>query len=115
MSASILSRSTPPNSDEFPKEAIFQQLFVSGLAAETPPYVCICPELGCRFPDQTDSSSSSIAGEIDFYIVCDIRWGIELLVGGEKIFEHLARCSSKGKYAALNMKDYAVVDFKIDA
>jgi hypothetical protein len=112
MSASTLSRSIPPNTDQFPKEAVFQQLFISGLAAETPPSVCICPELGLRFPNELDPSSPSITGEIDFYVDGDIRWGIELLVGGEKISEHLARCGPGGKYAALDMLDFAIVDFR---
>ncbi len=112
MSASLLSRSIVPDRDDFPKDAVFQQLFISGLAAETPPNVCICPELGRRFPSDSDSKSSSIAGEIDFYVDGDIRWGIELLVGEDKISEHLARCGPSGKYAALNMLDYVVVDFR---
>ena len=112
MSASLLIRSIVPDSEDFPKEAVFQQLLISGLAAETPPYVCICPELGRRFPSASDSTSSRIAGEIDFYVDGDIRWGIELLVGGDRISEHLARCGPGGKYAALNMLDYAVVDFR---
>jgi hypothetical protein len=112
MSSSLLSNSIVPDSDDFPKEAVFQQLFISGLAAETPPYVCICPELGRRFPSESDSKSSTITGEVDFYVDGDIRWGIELLVGGDKISEHLARCGPSGKYAALNMLDYAVVDFR---
>ncbi len=54
-----------------------------------------------------------ISGFIDFYIDGDIRWGIEILTKGDRIEDHLARCSQDGgKYAALEMRDYVVLDFR---
>jgi hypothetical protein len=40
-----------------------------------------------------------------------LRWGIELLVNGDGIGEHISRFTSpNGKYVALVVKDYTVVD-----
>lgn len=113
MSSNQLNNSIIPEIDDFPKEAIFQHLFLAGLAAETPPYVCICSELGKRFPRSPEEKSLEISGEIDFYVDGNIRWGIELLTKGDRKEEHLVRCRPDGgKYASLEMLDYAVVDFR---
>jgi hypothetical protein len=54
-----------------------------------------------------------IAGEIDFYLNGSLRWGIELLVNGSSIGEHLSRFSEPhGKYLPLGVNDYAIVDFR---
>lgn len=110
MSSSQLQKSTVPG--DFPKEAAFQQVFVVGLAANTPPHVCICPELGRVFPAVEGKEPEKIEGEIDFYIDGDIRWGIEIHIKGDRLQDHLARCAPTGKYGALNMKSYVVLDFR---
>ena len=53
-----------------------------------------------------------IPGEIDFYLNSDLSWGIELLVQGRGISEHIDRFGPHGKYSALGVNDYAVVDFR---
>ncbi len=111
MSASNLLKSTV-KLDDFPKEAVFQHEFMAGLAAALPPSCYICPELSRVFPGE-QTEDGKIDGELDFYIDGDLRWGIELLVMGDKISEHMNRFSiPNGKYAPLRVKDYAVVDFR---
>jgi hypothetical protein len=91
----------------FPKEAVFQHLFMSALISCTPPSVAIHPELSQPF-----GSNEKIPGEIDFYIDGDLCWGIELLVKGDRISEHMDRFGLDGTYAKLNAEDYAVIDFR---
>ena len=111
MSATMLRYST--TAGDFPKEAVFQHLFFEGLALFTQPNCSICPELSKIFPgNPTTSTQQKIAGEIDFYLNSTLRWGIELLVNGSGIGEHISRFSPNGKYAPLDVTDYAVVDFR---
>jgi len=111
MSASVLRQSVVEQG-HFPKEAIFQHLFMQGLAANTPPPCVICPELSHTFPSSVSSCTHPIGGEVDFYLNGDLRWGLELLVNGDRLTEHLDRFGPKGKYFNLNVKDYAVIDFR---
>ena len=80
----------------------------------TPPSCYICPELSKIFPSNAnDTSKSPINGAIDFYLNGGIRWGIELLVNGGGIGEHINRFTPPdGKYVSLGVKDYVVVDFR---
>ena len=111
ISSSILRQSTLPG--DFPKEATFQHVFMEGLARSTTPDCAICPELSRIFPtDPATSSTSTIPGEIDFYLNGCLRWGIELLVSGSGITEHIARFDKGGKYSPLQVKDYTVVDLR---
>ena len=112
MSATTLENSTV--SGDFPKEAVFQHLFMEGLATFTPPDCCICPELSKIFPEPASSKTQNvIAGEIDFYLNGNLRWGIELVVNGDRIGEHIDRFAvPRGKYAPLAVNGYAVVDFR---
>ncbi|KAI3641438.1 hypothetical protein MIR68_000568 [Amoeboaphelidium protococcarum] len=111
---------SPDNSTlpgDFPKEAVFQHLFMEGLALHTPPHCSICPELSKIFPPNYNIDSQQvIAGEIDFYLNGSLRWGIELLVNGDGVGEHLIRFSPPdGKYVLLAVNDYAIVDFRRNA
>ncbi|KAJ1555483.1 hypothetical protein HK096_002497 [Nowakowskiella sp. JEL0078] len=110
MSASLLLMSTVPGA-KFSKEATFQHLTMRGLAENTTPNCAICPELSKIYPD-SNVPGGSIKGEIDFYLNGKLRWGIELLLNGSGIGEHLQRFSKKGKYEPLKVKDYVVVDFR---
>ena len=112
MSSSQLAGTTVQSMNDFPKEAAFQQLFMASLVAHTPPSTSICPELGRRFRTPSEKQSNKIEGEIDFYINGDLRWGIEILIKGNRLKDHLARCSPKGKYGPLGMNDYVVLDFR---
>ena len=115
MPSTVLKNSTLPG--DFPKEAVFQHLFMEGLALHTPPHCSTCPELSKIFPHDTNlNSQQAIAGEIDFYLNGSLRWGIELLVNGDGIGEHLSRFSPpNGKYVSLAVNDYAIVDFRRNA
>jgi len=84
---------------------------MQSLALCTPAGCLICPELSQTFPT-SGNIGEEIAGEIDFYLNGLLKWGIELLVKGRGISEHLDRFSPSGKYYPLNVKDYAVVDFR---
>jgi hypothetical protein len=111
MSASTLNMSVVDIKD-FPKEAVFQHQFMAGLLASLPIDCYVCPELSKDFPDGKNESQK-IEGEIDFYVNGSLRWGIELLVNGDQISEHISRFSEPyGKYAKLRPKDYIVVDFR---
>ena len=91
MSASLLQRSVATSSNLFPKEAVFQRVFMHGLALSTPTSCYICPELS------KDFSLTKIDGEIDFYINGQLNWGLELLVNGSGISEHIDRFGRNGK------------------
>jgi hypothetical protein len=111
MSANILKNSTVAG--DFPKEAVFQHLFMEGLALFTKPDCSICPELSKIFPAESNTDiSTTVPGEIDFYLNGNLRWGIELLINGDRIGEHIARFAPNRKYFALELKDYALVDFR---
>jgi hypothetical protein len=111
MSARVLRQSTVDDND-FPKEATFQHQFMGGLALWTKPACSMCPELSKVFPALPHQRSQRIRGEIDFYLDGDLRWGIELLVNGDKIGEHISRFAPNGKYAALAAKAHAIIDFR---
>jgi len=91
-----------------PKEAMFQHLFMSGVAASTPSNIAIHPELSRVIGD-----TARINGEIDFFINGSLRWGVELLIQGSGVGEHISRFGADtGKYAPLRMRDYIIVDFR---
>ena len=95
----------------FPKEAIFQNLMMQGMAVSTPASCLIYSELSNVLSD-AEEASAAIKGEIDFYLNGKLRWGVELLVQGREVGEHIERFSPQGKYYPLGVLDYAVVDFR---
>lgn len=112
MSSSLLRASTITGA--LPKEAVFQHLFMTALAANTKIGTYICPELSQIFPvvGEDNEELARIQGEVDFFVDGKLRWGIELLVHGRKITEHISRFKEGGKYAQLKCKDDVVVDFR---
>ena len=107
MSANVLRQSVVDEQD-FPKEATFQHLIFSGLLKFTPRETSILPELSKSFASPNDS----IPGALDFYIDGSLVWGLELLVNGDRIGEHIDRFGPNGKYSILGFTDYIVVDFR---
>jgi hypothetical protein len=112
MSKSSLERSVT-RVGRLPNEATFQHLFMEGLALFTPPTCSIIPELAETFPSE-DGSSSRIRGRIDFYLNSVLGWGIELLVSGRGIGDHIKRFEEGGKYADLDCRDWVVVDLRLE-
>ncbi len=110
LSSSLLRRSAL--SDSFPKEAVFQHMLMSSLASLTLPSCAILPELSEVCPDGAGIQRNKINGFIDFYLNGDLRWGIEILVKGDRVGAHIARFSPRGNYYPLLVKDYVVVDFR---
>ena len=115
LSANSLRKSVAQKGDTC-KEAVYQHLLLHGLHQLTSASSSICPELSRVFPDVNTSSSqatATILGALDFYINGTSRWGIELLINGDHIKEHLSGFAQGGKYARLNVNDYIVVDFRV--
>jgi hypothetical protein len=75
----------------FPKEAVFQHLFMNSLLKCTKPMVAVHPELSQPF-----GSREKITGEIDFYVDGDLCWGIELLTKGQGLGEHMSCFAADG-------------------
>jgi energy-coupling factor transporter ATP-binding protein EcfA2 len=107
MSSSTLKNSTLPG--KFPKEAVFKHLFMDGLELYTPPSCCICPDLSIIFPkDPMETTQQSIPGEIDFLLTGSLRWGVALLVNGDKVGDHIDRFNPGGEYFSLSLKDFVL-------
>ena len=112
MSSNTLTNSVVCSTD-FPKEAVFQHLFMQGLALLTLPTCNICFELSKIFPSD-GIAPGVISGAIDFYINSTLGWGIELFVNGSSISEYISQFGlPNGKYAPLEVQEYAVVDFRV--
>jgi hypothetical protein len=96
----------------FPKEATFQHLFFQGMMLNTRSNCSILPELSHIMQSLVAEGGSKSSRVMDFYINGDLKWGIELLIEGRNIREHLRRFLPNGKYACLIPADYIVVDFR---
>jgi hypothetical protein len=112
MSSTNLAKSVK-SSDYFPKDAVFQHEFYAALSSILPPSYFICPELSHVFPEEQQiDNHENIAGKVDFYINGKVRWGIELLIQGDAISEHVNRFAAEGNYAPLCVSDYIIIDFR---
>ena len=108
ISANTLRNATVGNN--FPKEAVFQHLMMTGLTANLKAETNIYPENSCII-----GSDTKIKGELDFFINGKLRWGIELLILGRKIKEHRKRFIGDDKYVGLECNEYVVIDFTTNA
>lgn len=63
----------------------------------------------------SDPENQSTKGKCDFFIDTTFRWSIELLFQGNEIKEHVDRFRSDGRYAILDSKQKAVIDFHVIA
>mmetsp|Transcript_13652 Transcript_13652/g.18904 ORF Transcript_13652/g.18904 Transcript_13652/m.18904 type:complete len:326 (+) Transcript_13652:534-1511(+) len=86
---------------EMPKETSIQHMFDQALRSVLPPSVEVCSEMSHLF----DSTAS-----IDFFLNGVYGWGLELLVKGRKLNEHLTRGDTK--YATPAIKQYVTIDFR---
>lgn len=108
MSASVLRQSVAMNGD-FPNEAVFQDLFMEHLAANTESTCAICPELSRAYPP----GNEVIKGEIYLYLHGTLRWGLKLLMKGDRIGEHLKTFLTGEKHHPLQLNDWAIIDFRL--
>jgi len=111
MSSSALAQSIAFDTD-FPKEAMFQHLLMNALVRNTARDTYVCPEFSRILSEAGESTTSNIKGEIDFFVDGSLKWGIELLVKGRNVTEHLKRFEPDQIYSSLDCKDYVVVDFR---
>lgn len=105
---SLLVGATSNGDRDMPKETSFQHMFMMQLFYTVPVEHMICPEMSNIL------GGPKIKGELDFFIDGSLRFGLELLVGGKGVGEHISRFSTTGKYAILQAADYIVIDFRLD-
>jgi hypothetical protein len=84
ISALALRQAEQPAGQSFPKEAAFQYLFHEVMMKLLPSRNSVCPEFNSfvQNPDKTWS-----AGELDLYIIANLKHAIELLRRGHKVGE----------------------------
>ena len=111
MSSIALANAVPPLGDLFPKESTFQHELHKALAESLPADCSLLSDLS-----RTGGKLVASDGELDFYVNGDLCWGVELLIQGVGVGEHLDRFNSiDGRYRTIATKDYAVVDFRSTA
>ena len=111
VSKTFLVDSVVPGS--FPTEIVFQIALVNAFRLNTPFDWQVVPELSRIFPDLLKPTADRIRGRIDFFIHGPgVRWGVEVLVNGDGLGEHIARFENGGKYHTLNVDDYVILDFR---
>ena len=93
---------------KFPVEHVFQAFMLKSFIQLTAGDVRVVPELSESFSGEP----KRIPGRVDLYLNGNLRWGVELLVCGRQVEEHLDRFGQTGKYAALEVKDYVVIDLR---
>ena len=96
----------------FPVEAVFQAHLLHAFIASTPVGCRTIPEMSTLFRDESGEQGRRVEGRIDFYINDTLRWGVELLVNGDRVGEHLFRFTPHGRYATLAVADYMVIDLR---
>ena len=91
-----------------PPEAQYQDEYYNSLLAATFGNVRISPEYA-------SAQAARVTGRIDFFIPI-VKWGIEIIRDGDRLWEHAARFTSSGAYGAwlesADMNDYILLDFR---
>ena len=106
LSMTSLSQSVSKIGD-FPKEKTFQIFFTTAITELTNPLVSIIPELSKNI-----DTYEKIPGSIDLFLNGNLLWGIELLINGDRLNEHISRFDIDGKYSGLKMNDYVLIDLR---
>jgi hypothetical protein len=60
---------------QFPKEAVFQQLFHAAMSSLLPAYLTVLPEMNTSVV----IDGGKVLGELDFYINENLQWALELV------------------------------------
>ena len=128
MSGAALRQSAVRAKTETPSEAEMQHLLRVALEAETPASCSICPDLSTYFPpppsqvmDEAPAAPlpSVVPGRCEFYLHGDLRWAVEVLIGGHGGGggggEHVSRLLSPSQYVGLAFTDFVVVDVHVNA
>jgi hypothetical protein len=65
----------------------------------------ISPNVGATF---------GVEGFLDFYVDRDrdLCWGFEMSIEGDRMAEHARRFENNGRYNAIPLKEWAIVDFR---
>ncbi|KAL3666332.1 hypothetical protein V7S43_008584 [Phytophthora oleae] len=100
-----------PSELHFQVEFTFRRQFLTGLGLCTE-VSSIHPQLFKVFPALPDQRGKRKGVEITLYLGGNRRWGIEVLVNGDKTGGVTSQFAPEWKYAALAAKDYAVIDFR---
>jgi DNA polymerase III delta prime subunit len=99
--------------NELGKEGGLQHMFFAALVEVLPPSTEVVSEMSAILPKRKGHAK----GELDFYVNSVLYFGIELMRGGKRLAEHLARFESTGthkstgKYFTPKIKEHCVVDF----
>ena len=109
MSAVTLASGVPPTGT-FPKESAFQHELHKALAESLPPTFSVVSDLS-----RTSGPYDEEDGELDFYVNNNLKYGIEVLVQGDKIGEHIDRFTPGGMYENIPTNDRVVLDFRQSA
>jgi hypothetical protein len=92
-----------------PKEAVLQHMFFTGLSKSLQLNRSIVPEA-----TMVSDQDSTATGVIDFYVNDELKWGFELLIDGDRIAKHHRRIEGDGAYSNALVRDYRVIDFRMD-
>jgi hypothetical protein len=92
---------------QFPKEAVFQQIFHEAIAGQLPAHHTVLPEMNTCVV----INGKRVLGELDFYINGGLEWALELVRSGDQISDHIA-CMETGKYRDVVAKEWLVLDCK---
>jgi hypothetical protein len=127
--ASMQERVLSALDQEIPTDTAFENSFLESLARNVPLKCMISPELSKIFPkklqddnatmddllNQVNSSEGSLSDGFDFYLNGEARWGIELVLNGDRLSERLDKFAyPNGRYADLHVDDYVIVDLHVN-
>lgn len=90
-----------------PRAAVFQQLFHESIASLLPSSYRILPEYGT----EATINGELKTGELDFYILNGMKWGLELLRDGDGIGKDLRRIT--GIYQNVEADEWLILDCRM--
>ncbi|TMW68090.1 hypothetical protein Poli38472_007762 [Pythium oligandrum] len=88
-------------------KATFHRRFLTALALHTRPSCLVLSNVSRLFPSVQSKTMDIV---LDFYVGGELHWGLEVLVGDERVETYDSQFACHGKYGALGVTAYAVVD-----